>query len=184
MENKHTYERIVKQACVGRVLGIRICAYLGYVAFALCWVIPIILSFFQPLMIALAALLTFALIALTRKYLHVEYEYEFVGGEITVSKIYGKKKRKLLFSDELKNALLIAPATDEHIAALDRLSIHKTVSALASPASQNILLLVFDGASGKPNERLLLLIESDERTISACRRAAPTVCARELRSNL
>ena len=177
MENTQTYERIIKQACVGRVLSTRILAYIGYAVFALIWLPFIIASLFQPLLIVLSVLLTVILVVLTRKYLHVEFEYTFVSGELTVSKIYGKKKRKALFCAELRDAVLIAPATDDYVDKIEG----KVISALSAPTVEDALLLVFD--EGK-SQRVTLLIESDERTVTLCRRASPAACAKELRRNI
>ncbi len=181
MENRQNYERIVKQACTGRVLMIRVAAYVGYAAFALLWLSPIISSLFNPLLIALAILTTAILVLLTRKYLHVEFEYAFVGGTLTVSKIYGKKKRKILLCEELRSAVWIAPVNDETLARAESFSPNKVCAATASPTSSPALLLVFDT---EKKERILLLIESDERTVAICRRVAPASCAGELRRNI
>ena len=181
MENRQNYERIVKQACVGRVLMIRIAAYIGYAAFALLWLAPIISSLFNPLLIALAVLTTVILVVLTRKYLHVEFEYSFIGGTLTVSKIYGRNKRKILLCEELRSALWIAPLTEETLARAESMSPTKSYSATASEASSSALILVFDI---EKMERILLLMESDERTVAICRRVAPASCAGELRKNI
>ena len=151
--------------------------YVLYVCYAVGSVTPIILSLFHPLLIVLAVLLTVILVMLTHKYLHVEFEYSFVGGELTVSKIYGKKKRKQLITHSLRDALLIAPATEEHLEHVDG----KLISALSTPDAEDALLLWLDVSKA---ERVVLLIESDERTIALCRRAAPAACSRELRSNI
>ena len=181
MEYNRTYERIVPKKCVGRFLAVRILAYLGYVCFALLWVAPIIRSLFSPVWIVLATLLTTILILCTRSYLHVEYEYAFVEDTLTVSKIFSKKRRKTMLTLELSKLLLVAPNTNDYASEIDRLAPTKTVSALASPDSENALAAVFD--EGK-DRRLLLLLESDERTVAFFRRHAPHACARELRSNL
>ena len=181
MENKQNYERIVKQACAGNVLMVRIAAYIGYAAFALLWLSPIISSLFNPLLIALAVLTTVILVLLTRKYLHIEFEYSFVGGTLTVSKIYGRKKRKILLCEELRSALWISPITEEALARAESMSPTKICAATASPSSSSSLLLVFDT---EKKERVLLLIESDERTLAICRRVAPASCAGELRRNI
>ena len=180
MEITQAYERIIKQKCVGRVLLWRIVGYSVYVVFALLWVIPILESLLHPLMIALAVLTTLMLVLLSRKYLHAEYEYVFVGGELTVSKIYGKKKRRSLLSVNLRDALLIAPADEEGLERAEALLPTKVISALGDPDTANALCVVFEK---EKQVRCLLFIESDERTVSVCRRAAPAVCSAALRNN-
>ncbi len=181
MEHKQTYERIVPRKCVGKHLATRTLAYLGYICFATLWITPIIRSRFSPAWIALAVLSTVALVLFTRKYLHVEYEYSFVSEMLIVSKIYGKRRRKTILEADLKHMLLVAPATDEHTAEVERLSPTKTVNVLSVPDSETALLAVFDE---DPDTRILLFIESDERTVAFFRRHAPHACSRELRSNL
>ncbi len=181
MEQKQTYERIVPRRCVGKSLAVRTLVYLGYVCFATLWIAPIIRSLFSPAVLALAVLTTLALILYTRKYLHVEYEYAFVGDTLTVAKIYGKRRRKVLLETELKHMLLVAPYTDERVEDVERLSPTKTVDASSAPDSEELLLAVYDE---EPDTRVLLVMESDERAIAFFRRHAPHACSRELRSNL
>ncbi len=181
MEYKQTYERIVRRACKGKFLAIRIMAYVGYVCFAMLWIAPIISSLFQPTLIALASLTTVILILITRKYLHVEYEYSFVEEVLTVSKIFGKRRRKTIVEANIKKMLLIAPATDEHMEEVACLDPTQQIDALPTPECENALLVVWDEDK---DTRTLLFMEADEQTITFFRRHAPHACARELKSNL
>ena len=181
MELKQTYEKIVPVACVGRHRAVRIAAIIGYVAFALLWVAPIIRSFFSPLLIALAVLLEVVLILCTKKYLNVEYEYFFGGEALTVSTIFSKKSRKTLLKVDLKNMLLVSPCNEDTMREAERLDPQKTVDATGSPDVDNVLMVIFEIDS---DTRMLLFLESDEQIVAQFRRYAPHACSRELRSNL
>ena len=180
MEYKQTYERIVPRICVGKYLAIRFVAYLGYVCFALLWVAPIIRSLFQPTLIALAVLTTVILVLITKKYLHVEYEYSFVEDMLTVSKIFGKRRRKTVMEIHLKKMLLVSFATDEAMEDATRYDPTTQIDVRSSPESENALLIVWSEDS---DTRVLLLLESDEQTVAFFRRHAPHACTRELKNN-
>ena len=181
MEIKHTYEKIVPVACVGRHGALRIAAILGYVSFALIWVAPIIRSLFSPLLIALAVLSETVLILCTKKYLNVEYEYSFSGETLTVSTIFSKKSRKTLLSVELKDMLLVAPYNEDAAREAERMDPQKTIDATGSPDADDVLIAIFDE---DPDTKILLFLESDEQIVAQFRRYAPHACSRELRSNL
>ena len=181
MELKLAYEKIVPVACVGRHRTMRFAAIIGYVAFALLWIVPIIRSLFSPLLIALAVLSVTILVLCTKKYLNIEYEYSFFGETLTVSKIFAKKSRKTMIFVEIKKMLLIAPYNKDSMRDIERMSPQKIMDATGSPESDNILAVVFDGDSEK---RFLLFLESDEQIVAQFRRYAPHACSRELRSNL
>lgn len=178
MEHSQTYERIVARACVGRWRSIRIFAYVGYVCFASLWLTPILRAMFHPAMIALAIITTAVLVVWTRKYLHMEYEYSFVDSSFTVSKIFGKKKRKTMLEVDVHRMLLIVPATEEHFADASRLAPTKTLYALGTPDSENAILAVWDTDK---DERVALYFESDPKTVSILRRFNPQACSRDLR---
>lgn len=178
MEHSQTYERIVVRACVGRWRSIRIFAYLGYVCFALLWLAPILRSLFHPALIALAVITTAVLIVWTKKYLHIEYEYSFVDSFFTVSKIFGKKKRKTMLEVDIHRMFLIVPATEEHFAEANRLSPTKTLYAIETPDSEHAILAIWDTDK---DERLALYFEADPKTIAILRRFNPQACARDLR---
>lgn len=181
MELKQTYEKIVPRACVGKHRAVRITVYVGYVAFALLWVAPIVGSLFSPTRILLAVLSTLILVLGTRKYLHVEYEYSFVPESLTVSKIFGKQRRKTLLAADMKKMLLVAPYGEDALREVERFSPDKTVDATASPESEDVLIVVYEEDS---DTRILLFLESDAQIIVQFRRYAPHACSRELRSNL
>lgn len=183
MELKTTYERVVKVHCTGRVLAVRLLAYLGYACFAGLWIAPILRSLFSPLVIALAVLSTVILIVSTKKYLHVEYEYAFVEGFLTVSKIFDKKRRKTVVEIELKKVLLVAYDNNDSSETITRLSPTKTVNALSSPDSDAVLVAIFDDEEEK-DTRIALLLEADDTAAAFFCRYAPHACSREMRSNL
>ena len=181
MELKQTYEKIVPVANEGRHRSVRIAIFIGYVAFALLWVAPIIRSLFSPLLIALAALLETVLVLCTKKYLNVEYEYFFGGESLTVSTIFAKKSRKTLLKVDLKDMLFVAPCNEDTMREAERFDPQKTVDATGSADADDVLMVIFDKDA---DTRMLLFLESDGQIVAQFRRYAPHACSRELRSNL
>ena len=181
MEHKQTYERVVPRKCAGKYLAIRVLVYLGYVCFATLWIAPIIRSLFSPVLIVLAVLLTLSLVLLTRNFLHVEYEYSFVSDTLTVSKIFGKSRRKTMLTLDLRQLLLVTVADEDGMREAERLAPSKILDVRSSPESEEALIILYDEST---ESRVSLLLESHERTVSFLRRHAPQACSHTLRSNL
>ena len=80
-----------------------------YAAVLVAWTVLAFITAFHPSVLILAVLTLIALILPTWKYTSVEYEYSFVGGDFTLSKIYGKRRIKQVFESELKMLISVRP---------------------------------------------------------------------------
>lgn len=177
MNNTESYEKIIKIPNKGRHLAKKISLAMSYVLFFSIFVLSALnnLERIIPLL-AVGVLLTFTLFAVTWKYVQIEYEYAFECGALSVAKIYGKRKRKLLVSAEIKEMSMIAPATEENIKKAEKLEIDERIIAVSSDRQENIWLAL---TGGKDEKKVLLFFEADERALSILKSTNPYVFAKK-----
>lgn len=170
MASTQIYEKIIKIKN-SRQTAKLISAILLYILYLFTWVFIGILNPERSLLIFTGGILSCALIVLiTWKYLFLEYEYAFCQGVLTISKIYGKRKRKTIIEVNLQKLTLIAPATDESIEKADRQKPDDRIICVSSEYADNIWLLL----TGEENEpRHLIFIEADERSLGILKQSAP-----------
>ena len=169
MNNSGTYEKIVKVKNRGKHLAKKISVILAYALFFSIWLISAVNTPKKIVPIIVAGILaTLLLVILTWKYLQVEYEYSFWYGNMSIAKIYAKRKRKAIIETEIKDLLLIAPATDEYILRAEHFEIEERVIAVSSENADDIWLAV---TGGKDERRVLIFFEADERSLAMLRAA-------------
>ncbi|MBQ8345747.1 MAG: hypothetical protein IJY42_05740, partial [Clostridia bacterium] len=163
------YERVIPRKAKGKAL-------LGNVALIFAYLLGILPGFWVlRISIYLSVLLWLAdgiLIALTTRFLRVEYEYAAEGDCFSVSKIYGKRSRRLVVEWDMKHTLMTAPATEEFLPMARRLSPEREIDVLSSPQAENVYMTVFET---EEEERVMVRFEADEKTLSIMKRANPTV---------
>ncbi len=171
--NTQTYDKLVRTSTEGKVKRKKILAVIGYALFFSVW---LILAFNNPdilvPMIVAGILCTVILMLITWKYFDVEYEYSIWYGTFTLAKIYAKKKRKNLLSADVKEFLLIAPATDEYVNKANHFEPKETFWAISSRDAGNVWIFV---TGGKDEPRNLVFFEADERSLAMLRQANPSV---------
>ena len=99
------YERILKKS----TLPAKLLMLLLYTAVLAAWTVLGVITAFNPGVLLLAVLTLVALILPTWKYTSLEYEYSFVSGTFTLSKVYGKSRIKQVFESELKMLVSARP---------------------------------------------------------------------------
>ena len=173
MNNSQLYEKVVKLSNTKKVLIKKISVCMCYVVLLFVFVILAIFNYksFGALFIFLGAVLELAVIMLTWKYLSVEYEYSFACGEMTVSKIYSKRKRRTVFTAEIKKLAMIAPATEAYIAKSEHFSPQKRIIAVSSESADNIWLAVTGDDSKK---REIVFFEADECSLAILKSINPS----------
>ena len=170
MSSTHIYEKIVKVKNAKQKAKL-ISAILLYMLYLLIWIFIGIFNPAQSLLIFACGILSCLLIIFTTwKYFFVEFEYSFCQNILTVSKIYGKRKRKLLFETDTQKLALATPATDANIEKAERLNPKKRIIAVSNEYAENIWALV-TGVENEP--RILLFIEADDRALSILKSNAP-----------
>ena len=173
MNSSQTYEKIVKVANSPRLIAKKISFIMLYLLYFSVWVVATLRNLGSPVfvLILMAGLLTtLAAVIITWKYLQVEYEYSFWYGSMSIAKIYGKKKRKALVDADVKELLMIAPATEEYIAKAEHYDIDLRVIAVSSENADNIWLAV---TGGEDERRALIFFEADERSLHMLKTANP-----------
>ena len=170
MASAQFYEKIVKVKN-SKQTALLISGILLYVLYMAIWAFIGILNPEISILIFAAGILSALLIILiTWKYLFLEYEYSFCQNTLTISKIYGKRKRKTVIDVNLQKLALIASATEENIQKAERLKPERRIIAISSEYAENIHLLV----TGEENEeRILIFIEADERALNILKSNAP-----------
>ena len=163
MNDTQFYEKVVKKKrSPSRVLA-KILAVVGYIGFDLLWLLVILRTELNLGLIALAIISTVFLIIFTWRFFRLEYEYSFVSGELTVAKIYANRIRRTVFSADLKDARLIAPATDENIARICRYDLEKSIHAISSPDFESIWLCLFEMKESQ--KYICVYLDADERAL-------------------
>ncbi len=171
MNNSQTYEKIVKVKNKGKRLAVKISVVMCYLLFFSFWLVGALQNIQSFVLIITGGLLSTALLVIpTWKYLLLEYEYSFWYGRMGVAKIYGKKKRRSVIDTDIKDLLIIAPATDEYIARAERFDIETRVTAVSHEDAYNIWLTV---TGGKDERRILIFFEADERCLAMLKAANP-----------
>ena len=163
MNDTQFYEKVVKKKSTpSRVLA-KVLAVIGYIGFDLLWLLGILRTELNFGLIALAIISTVLLVIFTWRFFKLEYEYSFVSGELTVSKIYANRLRRNVFSGDIKDARLIAPATDENIARVEHYDLEKSIHAISSPDFDNIWLCLFELKESQ--KYICVYFDADERSL-------------------
>lgn len=171
-----SYERLIVQNNPKKrrvtIIGF-LCLYLIW---ALLWFGVMIWVGINAPMIFFIPLTTALLAAATWKYIHVEFEYTLLDGTFCLDKIYGKKKRKSLLEADLKQAVWIAPRTDESQAQAERHSPNQTIVAVSSLNDNDIWLLLFEDPDGN---RTLVWVNADDAMLRIFRHYNPRATAKK-----
>ena len=167
MNNPQIYEKVIKRKNNRSRIIAKLLAVVGYVGFDLLWLLAAIRTKYNLGVLALAIISTVFLVIFTWRFFDLEYEYSFVGSEFTVAKIYSSRLRRQLFCEDLSNAVMIAPATDENISRIEGFEIEKSIYAISSPSAENVWLCLFE--QEKTQVYTCIYLDADERIIKLFR---------------
>lgn len=168
-----TYEKVIKVENSGKHLVKKISLIMTYVLFFAIWGIAALNNLQTKsfvFILGAGILSTLALVTITWKYVQLEYEYSFWYGRFSIAKIYGKKKRKAILDTDVKDLLMIAPATEEYIAKAEHFDIEARVIAVSSENAENIWLAV---TGGENERRVLIFFEADDRSLNMLKTVNP-----------
>ncbi len=166
MNEFQTYEYTVHPKTEGKLLLKKILLISLYTAFILgAFALVVSFTIFVPLF-AVVPLMTVALVSLTWKYVNLDYEISVTSGIVTLSKIYGNKKRKTVFETPISKMLAIAPYTEKHLDKLQRLAPEISYEALSSENCQNKYFAVFESDGDK---RTCFIFEYNEKLLTVCK---------------
>ncbi len=178
MSEFETYEQLIRQKTKGALLGKQI----GLISLYLFWISLCFLFFVNiapsASVLALTPLTTLLLIWLTWKYVVIEYEYILTGGVFRLTKIYGKRKRKPMLTADVKQALLIAPYTEETAKQAERLSPDEILWAVSDPSLDSVWFFAY--RDEEEEKTILFFFEADERSLKILRRYNPRAVAKSI----
>ena len=165
-------EYIYKEKPEGRILLKRLllnaCVVLLFFV-----LLSLILNFISPLLHIPFILVDLALCSMTLymlwKFLCKEYEVTLSGGELTVTAIYGRSVRRLLFSRSIASVYEFGLYDDEAYKRLCATPHQKNYVCVSSLSSGSIYYAVF----GEGKERAVAYIEADERIVAYFKRYNP-----------
>lgn len=98
------------------------------------------------------------------KYTHIEYDYIIAGGDLSMSVVYGGRKRKELFSVHLSAAEAITDYGGKPLVEPEKADV--IYNCLSSNDSASIICIRF---SGKNGENCVAYIEAEKKAKSALR---------------
>ena len=174
--NTQLYEKIVKVKTKKQTVKL-VTAILLYIIYITIWAF---IGIFNPnkilLILALGALSLLAIILISWKYLFLEYEYNFCMSILTVAKIYGKRKRKVLIEIDVSKCLIIAPATEDTIKKAEKFEPKKRFIAVSNESAEDIWILLSNDDNDWKN---IIFIESDSRIYSIFKTVAPHITTKK-----
>ncbi len=135
------------------------------------WFVICIRFTINAAIIVLIPLSIFIAVLLTWKYTCVEYEYSFTAGTFTFSKIYGRSKRKTIFSQDLKLLTLAKPYKRE-----EALDYGEFINAIPNGNAQSPCICIFV----VDEKRTSVLLDCDEMTAKILKFFNHTATSREL----
>lgn len=164
-ENRFAYERTLagrtqKKELFLRLSFVALCLFAGALLsfvcffFGLAWLLFISLPILEAILIFLA-----------KRHWKRQYEYSFFGETLTVSRIDGGSKRKILAEIDLKKISAVFPFEESNRKKAEAFGAQKSIYAISDLAGENLYLILF----GEGKERVLLCMELDERSLSIIR---------------
>lgn len=160
MADIQSYERVIKQEAGFSAFRSKFLFIGIYLLIAIAWGIVLLtvgplasLILLIPLSIAIAVMLTW-------KYTKLEFEYSFMGGTFTYSKIYGNSRRSTVFEGEITKMISMRAYDDEYYARLEAEGAKLTL-AVPSLDVPNPCVCIFEKEKGG---KIYLLIDCDEHT--------------------
>ena len=100
-----------------------------------------------------------------------EYEYCISEHEITLAKIYAKRRRKEIFSAEAKSILFIAPATDDNIKKAREYRPAEQFNVYSANTESKLWLAVFEN---EKEENTLFIFEAEDSITKILRSLKPS----------
>lgn len=167
-----TLEYIVKQKNEGSVIRNKIFAVLGYV-FLLVTLALLIVNLASPLLHIPFLLLDVAFCAMvvfiSWRFLCVEFEIVIGGGELSLTKLYGKSIRRRMASVPINSISELGTYDDAVYERLCAASLTKNYVCVSSMSAPTVFYALFD--EGK--EHCVLYFELDERGLKKLRLENP-----------
>ncbi len=168
MADVQYYERVFKAKKPSASLIQKILLISAYAIILALWLIIVLAAGLSASLLMLIPLLLLTVSLLTWKYTSEEYEYSFVAGSFTFSKIYGSSRRKTVFEAELKSLISVVPYSER--AEADTKA-DKLINATVPAECPRPCICVFE-----ENERKhAVIIDCDDMTLKILRYYKPSL---------
>ena len=161
MADIQSYERVLKRRAEGKWLLGKLLMIFLYLVILSVWFVVAVRFGLNPAMLLLAPLSVVIAVLLTWKYTCVEYEYSFMAGTLTFSKIYGKSRRKVFLEADIKSMISVFPYNDSTASKTAPDDGDVLIDGIPSKASQNPCVCFFESDNGK---KTYFLFDCDEQT--------------------
>ena len=149
MEGQNMYEYVVSPAKQPAWRVKRLLAIIGYIIYALAFFILGAMSKFLIYMLALVPLSTWILVWFTWPFVSVDYEYSFVSGSMTLTKIMAGRKRKKVLELRIKELHTIAPYEGDYIRQAEAFKPERSYDFVSSMQSPDLYFALFETADGR-----------------------------------
>jgi hypothetical protein len=100
-------------------------------------------------MLALVPLSTWILVWFTWPFVSVDYEYSFVSGSMTLTKIMAGRKRKKVLELRIKELHTIAPYEGDYIRQAEAFKPERSYDFVSSMQSPDLYFALFETADGR-----------------------------------
>lgn len=173
MADIQSYERVLKKKDIGtKILMIVIYALIAFVG-----LLALIKFGFKPQIIVLIPLLLVAIVKLTWRYTQTEYEYSFLAGTATVSKIFGNSSRRTVVELEIRSIISLSVYDSKKMARIASEGGKKIINSLPHKNCQNPCVCVFEDDK---KEKIYLILDCDELTAKIFKFFAPSATDRNI----
>ncbi len=149
MEGQNMYEYVVSPAKQPIWRLRRILAIIGYCVYAVVvFSVGAMTKLLLPF-IALVPLSTWILAWATWPFVSVEYEYSFVSGSMTLTRILGGRRRRKVLELRIKDLHTIAPYDGEYIAKAEAFAPERSYDFVSSMQSPDLYFALFETEEGR-----------------------------------
>ena len=157
MADIQSYERVLKKKG-GRAKAIMIIVYIFILSL---WLVALAKFGISPQLLLLIPLSLVAVIALTWRFTQVEYEYAFIAGIMTFSKIYGNSRRKTILEFDIKSVISVYPYNEQTALKTGTDDKSRIINGIPSKESPNPCMCVFEDSKDR---KVYFLLDCDELT--------------------
>lgn len=141
-----------------------------FIALYALWVIVffaivMLIKFFVLIMFVPVTL--WILIFFTWRYTQVQYEYSFLAGEITVSRILNERFRKEMLKVHIRDFSAVVPCRDEYVDQINAFGTEKTFFAVSAKDSPGRYAAMWQDKEN--GTKMVLYFEPDEKSLKILR---------------
>jgi len=166
----NSFEYIIKQKNEGKVLFKKIALIALYVAVALLLTGLMLgyasIAIFIPMTVFIIAI-TAAIAFITWRFVSLEYEILIGGGDMIVTKIYGKSIRKTILNISINSFYEIGEYDDEAYEEISKLSIQSNLICLSSLAAPDVYYGIYE----EDKDRCIIYFDAPSRAIELLKRS-------------